>query len=138
MAQLSQNNKVTVILFIFGTVLIPIIGYFGKGWLESSSTSQTNTPVSVTNSASQSGVIQTNQNGQNVVNSGSGTINIGITPEQPNQELKQNEDKFKPVSPNETKPTITQTTSGNSSPAVSDTKGNVIFNINGSDSGKQP
>ncbi len=134
---LTQDNKVKLIIPILIAVL-GVVGYFGKGLFESSSKPQINTPVSVTHTASQGGVIQKSQNGQNVVNSGSGTINIGITPEQSGLGLKQNKDKFNPVPPNETKLTVTQTTSGDSSPAVSDTKGDVIINITGSGTGKQP
>lgn len=41
----------------------------------------------------------------------------------------------KPIS-NNTPVTIEQTTSGNNSPVISNTKGNVIFNSNSPDSGK--
>ena len=89
--EITQDNKVKLILFILGAVLIPVVGYFGKDWFESSSTSPKTLPTSVTITASQGGVIQTNQSGQNVVNIDSGTINIGITPEQYEQGLKRRE-----------------------------------------------
>ena len=66
--EITQDNKVKLILFILGAVLIPVVGYFGKDWFESSSTSPKTLPTSVTITASQGGVIQTNQSGQNVVN----------------------------------------------------------------------
>ena len=68
-----------MIVFILGAVLIPVVGYFGKGWFELPATPKATTPTS-----------------------------------------------------------ITQTTSGDSSPAVSGTKGDVTININSSGSGKQP
>ncbi len=76
--EITQDNKVKLIIVML-VALFSVVGYFGKGWFEST----------------------------------------------------------KPLS-SETQATATQKTSGDSSPAVSGTKGDVTININSTDSGKQP
>jgi len=76
----TQDNKVNLITPILIGVLA-VVDYLRKGWFESPAALSKTVPATVNITVSQGGVIQTNKSGQNIVNTGSGTIRtiiIGI------------------------------------------------------------
>jgi len=82
---LTQDNKIKIFLLLISTIASIVIG---KNWLDNRDDSEP--ALTSTYTASQGGVIQTGD-GINVANTGSGTINIGITATEFVDELKRRE-----------------------------------------------
>lgn len=85
---LEESNQIAFIIFVL-TSIVSAIAYFIKRRIEKNRSNPGSAPIS-SYTASQGGVIQTG-GGPNVANTGSGTINIGITPEKFADELKRRE-----------------------------------------------